>query len=1083
MALTKIKHVYGNVLRVAIPLTQRVRTLVEGVETEVESDFYPSPNYPVLVDLYKGGGLHQTFTATMNGHVATFVDEGTIPIGVYQVEVRCHDMDGHPCRYMVRAIIIIVDATIDAGIEAGIEFNSETYTLEGTVYYYAKGDTGVGIESVTQISESQENGGINVIRVTLTDGTYSDFNVRNGKLTAQQEERLAKVEADYVIWTFERDGSTFNTFGHKYSEIGAIRNSGRVLHIRMKNANGEERLFVDQNETSQHYTAYFCEGQRDIDNANIIGAKVYNLTRGDNDSINVTEINYESLLRPYLNSILYKGNEIANQAFVRDQNILVHFDIDDTITCDESVLNIIAALNANKRVLGEANLVNRTLFSPSYFADNVVVFDFISPIDGKRSTLFGSNNNNVDTWQLTEGQVYLKPSSGIPKADLDSNVQASLSKADDTYTRAQVDALINTAKQLTFVVVASLPAPSSSTVGKIYLVPSESQATRNIRDEYITISVAGVYRWELIGSTSADLSNYLTKDAFKDKTKVLKLVSVNPLQWETGHDTLAKEMFNEICNFNRSSYDTDNIVPIFNLNNGYVYNLTHTRARLNESNVRIGAKNVFYSINTTSTSRLIIDTDLSGNIVSISEQADDSIDQKIDDAIDNKTIYFSLQKHNDGSISFYDDSDSEVELSYALSELIWRRAFVYTNENLDPMGEGEQDSNQRLLFVYQKRETYSSQSGDQTYHTLANYSQPSTFYRLILLEEFDEHNVRTLVFDDLEEVSFVQLMSNGKIDPYLLDDSTRATLAQVADKADKVDNATNGNFASLDTNGNLTDSGKSSSDFATSSQGTKADNAIPMPTGGSTGQVLKKTSNGVEWANESSSSNVQSDWNQSDTTANDYIKNKPDLSVYAQSANLATVATSGSYSDLNNKPTIPAAQVNSDWNANSGVAQILNKPTIPTVPAISTDISADSTSDTKTASPKAVKTYADSVAGDTNVIETVKVNGSALTPDANKAVDVITHNSVVSHGTSDTTFALTPNVFHVWGEVTSLTLTLATPTDATIVNEYMLQFTSGSTATTLSLPNTITWASTPNIQANKTYQVSIINNLGVIAEF
>jgi len=32
-----------------------------------------------------------------------------------------------------------------------------------------------------------------------------------------------------------------------------------------------------------------------------------------------------------------------------------------------------------------------------------------------------------------------------------------------------------------------------------------------------------------------------------------------------------------------------------------------------------------------------------------------------------------------------------------------------------------------------------------------------------------------------------------------------------------------------------------------------------------------------------------------------------------------------------NKPTIPAAQVNSDWNATSGVAQILNKPTIPSV--------------------------------------------------------------------------------------------------------------------------------------------------------
>lgn len=46
---------------------------------------------------------------------------------------------------------------------------------------------------------------------------------------------------------------------------------------------------------------------------------------------------------------------------------------------------------------------------------------------------------------------------------------------------------------------------------------------------------------------------------------------------------------------------------------------------------------------------------------------------------------------------------------------------------------------------------------------------------------------------------------------------------------------------------------------------------------------------------------------------------------------LATVATSGSYNDLTNKPTIPAAQVNSDWNASSGLAEILNKPALATV--------------------------------------------------------------------------------------------------------------------------------------------------------
>ena len=46
---------------------------------------------------------------------------------------------------------------------------------------------------------------------------------------------------------------------------------------------------------------------------------------------------------------------------------------------------------------------------------------------------------------------------------------------------------------------------------------------------------------------------------------------------------------------------------------------------------------------------------------------------------------------------------------------------------------------------------------------------------------------------------------------------------------------------------------------------------------------------------------------------------------------LATVAVSGSYSDLSNKPAIPAAQVNSDWAAVSGVAQILNRPALAAV--------------------------------------------------------------------------------------------------------------------------------------------------------
>ena len=55
------------------------------------------------------------------------------------------------------------------------------------------------------------------------------------------------------------------------------------------------------------------------------------------------------------------------------------------------------------------------------------------------------------------------------------------------------------------------------------------------------------------------------------------------------------------------------------------------------------------------------------------------------------------------------------------------------------------------------------------------------------------------------------------------------------------------------------------------------------------------------------------------------------LNSKANISSLAIVATTGDYTDLLNKPTIPAAQVNSDWNANSGVEQILNKPTLGTM--------------------------------------------------------------------------------------------------------------------------------------------------------
>lgn len=66
-----------------------------------------------------------------------------------------------------------------------------------------------------------------------------------------------------------------------------------------------------------------------------------------------------------------------------------------------------------------------------------------------------------------------------------------------------------------------------------------------------------------------------------------------------------------------------------------------------------------------------------------------------------------------------------------------------------------------------------------------------------------------------------------------------------------------------------------------------------------------------------------------DLLQQDVIDLNADVALKANTADISAVGFSNDYTDLDNKPTIPAAQVNSDWNAVAGVAQILNKPTIP----------------------------------------------------------------------------------------------------------------------------------------------------------
>lgn len=77
-----------------------------------------------------------------------------------------------------------------------------------------------------------------------------------------------------------------------------------------------------------------------------------------------------------------------------------------------------------------------------------------------------------------------------------------------------------------------------------------------------------------------------------------------------------------------------------------------------------------------------------------------------------------------------------------------------------------------------------------------------------------------------------------------------------------------------------------------------------------------------------------------------------------------------------------------------------------------------------------------------------------------------------------------PNHFYDFGEVENLQVSFDSEEEY-VMNEYIFQFKSGDTPTTLSVPSNIIWANgiKPIPKSNATYQISVVNNLGTFLEF
>lgn len=84
----------------------------------------------------------------------------------------------------------------------------------------------------------------------------------------------------------------------------------------------------------------------------------------------------------------------------------------------------------------------------------------------------------------------------------------------------------------------------------------------------------------------------------------------------------------------------------------------------------------------------------------------------------------------------------------------------------------------------------------------------------------------------------------------------------------------------------------------------------------------------------------------------------------------------------------------------------------------------------------------------------------------------VTEPTVMAHTDAEVTITLTPNVIHHITGATAITVSSVADT----FKECFLQFVSGESAPTLTMPEAIKWAGgqAPTLEANMTYQISVV---------
>lgn len=188
--------------------------------------------------------------------------------------------------------------------------------------------------------------------------------------------------------------------------------------------------------------------------------------------------------------------------------------------------------------------------------------------EANRSTsLLLANGNTINTTSFQNagnyttkvkvGNTSYEPSSGVislpayptvptklSQLTNDSNfITNTVNNLNNYYTKTETNNLINNISTFNALIVSDLPSSNISTT-TIYLVSKSDSETDDYYDEYMYINNA----WEMIGNTKIDLSNYYKKSETFNKTEINSLIET------LGNELDGKANTNQISNLNERVY-------------------------------------------------------------------------------------------------------------------------------------------------------------------------------------------------------------------------------------------------------------------------------------------------------------------------------------------------------------------------------------------------------------------------------------------------------------------------------------------------------------------------------------------------